>query len=592
MEIRFPSPPPEPSSDEEAYRSKSPSPKRSSFLARATRRQSLESQRSVERASKGIGEAEAEAIVRHFDTTANSLGGSPYDIAKAANSRPQSRSASREGRIKPHNIAVTEPPIPVPDRRRLTMDDRTASEYARSKSKSIAERDRQDSVENLKRLEHEKKVALSGMTGESGKRPRPYSVQRGLMNSMHRKPLEGHRPFHVPQGPVSREQSPRSAELAAQFWPESQQHSRRYANLPQQPVPWLQQQHQLRHEGSQTLPTSRSPKPDQHHYVQQYESTTPQEQQWPEEGQLEQPYQNSVPPPKRRSPRPAQEQCRNYYEFPAPLPPRHSPRPSFVTPYDDLDEPTAHPPPPPSHSPRPIDLLTCEQPADVWAAQAQAWRNCRKSVGEFLGFNSDDLHCSDNGEHSAYTDDAVVEDDPDEDLYPVIPPRDSQTAYTPHESHTPFTPQTNIWHPAAHHAETYDVDLSRMTPAETFQDPATYSYSTSHVAEQEPYRLSPRSFSKPRSRRVSSHSQAHSHAASLAEELHPVKNDRPSVPPDFGRYSGGLQYGYEKGKGFGGSAGTRTVSGRAQGERKGVPLSTEFGIDLSDVPIIQGMRRL
>ena len=94
-EIRFPSPPPEPSSDEETRRSKPPSPKRSSFIARATRRQSLESQKSAGRASSGIGEAEAQTIVRHFGTTANSLGGSPYDIARAANSRPQSRSASR-----------------------------------------------------------------------------------------------------------------------------------------------------------------------------------------------------------------------------------------------------------------------------------------------------------------------------------------------------------------------------------------------------------------------------------------------------------------------------------------------------------------
>jgi hypothetical protein len=78
----------------------------------------------------------------------------------------------------------------------------------------------------------------------------------------------------------------------------------------------------------------------------------------------------------------------------------------------------------------------------------------------------------------------------------------------------------------------------------------------------------------------------------MAESLHPAKDARPSVPPDFGRYSGGLQYGYERGKGFGGSAGTRTVSGRAQGERKGVELSTEFGVDLSDVPIVRGVRRL
>jgi hypothetical protein len=583
MEIRFPSPPPDPSSDEEVRRSKSPSPKRSSFIARATRRQSLQSQKSGEQASGGIGEAEAQAIVRHFGTTAKSLGGSPYDIARVANSRPQSRSASREGRISPHDIDVTQPPFPVPDRRRLTMDDRTASEYARSKSKSIAERDRQYSVENSKRLEHEKTTAFSGMAGIPSKCPRPHSVQPGLMASVHRKPLEGQRLFHD-QGPHSREHTPRPAELASEARPESQLHSRRYADLPQQTGLWPQQQRQLQVENFQTLPGSRSPRPEQHQYTQRHESAAPQEQQWPEEQYLAQSYQSPMQPPSRRSPQPNEEQYRQSYEFPAPLPPRHSPRPSFVEPYHDMDEPTAPPPPPPSHSPRPIDLPTSSSPGDVWAAQAAAWKDRRKIVGEFLGFDSDDLHCPDTDRHSAYTDDAVVEDDPveddpEEELYPVIPPRVSQTAYTPHEDHSPCVPShPNVWHPAAHHhAETYDIDLSRMTPAEKFQDPAAYTYDELSLP-------SPRS----NSRRAS----GQSYASSMAESLHPSKDARPSVPPDFGRYSGGLQYGYERGKGFGGSAGTRTVSGRAQGERKGVELSTEFGVDLSDVPIVRGVRRL
>ncbi|KAK5164039.1 uncharacterized protein LTR77_010130 [Saxophila tyrrhenica] len=52
----------------------------------------------------------------------------------------------------------------------------------------------------------------------------------------------------------------------------------------------------------------------------------------------------------------------------------------------------------------------------------------------------------------------------------------------------------------------------------------------------------------------------------------------------FDRYAGGMQYGYEKGSGFGGSAGTRS-HGKSRAERKSRELSVGFGVDLSDVPV-------
>lgn len=52
----------------------------------------------------------------------------------------------------------------------------------------------------------------------------------------------------------------------------------------------------------------------------------------------------------------------------------------------------------------------------------------------------------------------------------------------------------------------------------------------------------------------------------------------------FDRYSGGLEYNFEKGAGFAGSAGTR---GRADlSGRKSKELSESFGVDLSDVPVM------
>lgn len=50
-----------------------------------------------------------------------------------------------------------------------------------------------------------------------------------------------------------------------------------------------------------------------------------------------------------------------------------------------------------------------------------------------------------------------------------------------------------------------------------------------------------------------------------------------------GRYTGGLQYGYEAGFGLGGSAGTRGA--KTEASRKSIEVSKGFGLDLSDVPI-------
>lgn len=65
----------------------------------------------------------------------------------------------------------------------------------------------------------------------------------------------------------------------------------------------------------------------------------------------------------------------------------------------------------------------------------------------------------------------------------------------------------------------------------------------------------------------------------------------PAVSPlPAGRYEGGLSYSYEHGYGVGGSAGTRGDIGPRGGNgqmasRKGVAISRQWGVDLSDVPV-------
>jgi hypothetical protein len=81
----------------------------------------------------------------------------------------------------------------------------------------------------------------------------------------------------------------------------------------------------------------------------------------------------------------------------------------------------------------------------------------------------------------------------------------------------------------------------------------------------------------------------------MAHSLNPShglpQNERPQLPAQLARFSGGLNYGYEHGAGGGGSAGSRSVTGFAKETRKGVPLSESFGLDLIDVPVISGIRR-
>ncbi|CAD0110459.1 unnamed protein product [Aureobasidium uvarum] len=75
----------------------------------------------------------------------------------------------------------------------------------------------------------------------------------------------------------------------------------------------------------------------------------------------------------------------------------------------------------------------------------------------------------------------------------------------------------------------------------------------------------------------------------VAEQLPPRPQRRATAPPEshdvpFDRFSGGLGYGWERGVGFGGSAGTRQKND-TKAARKSVVISQNFGVDLSDVPV-------
>ena len=204
-------------------------------------------------------------------------------------------------------------------------------------------------------------------------------------------------------------------------------------------------------------------------------------------------------------------------------PPPPSPRPGF---FELSGESVA--PPPPSHSPQPTTVEPEEE--NPWTKQARLWRANRKSVAEMLQPKSEP-----------------------QALYPDISP--SSATRSPegyiHQSQGYFVEESShsALRPSFHHPP---KELSTSRP---------------------PPRLSP----------------ANSHygwSTSLAGELHPLELPRMAPSPRFGRYSAGLNYAYDREAGFGGSAGTRSVSGKAEGEKKCTALSETCGIDLSDVPVM------
>lgn len=294
---------------------------------------------------------------------------------------------------------------------------------------------------------------------------------------------------------------------------------------------------------------------------------------------------------------------------PPPPPPPHSPRPAYVDYQEDYQDnydqgygedysDLAVGPPPPSHSPRPVDITP--GPGD---AQAATWKARRQSLG---------LALSEQARYSQRAEEAMYHDE--EPLYPDIPPRNEpgRTGW-PQFSTSPevYSPQRQPQYDSyQQYQPAYYPDYDPPRGREYYQENTVssgYYYHEFPANDEETGRgrsstsqghVHRRQLPEPRIGETQYHSRPHSQApslrsqaSSLAEELHPEYLDRPNPPPEFGRYSGGMGFGYERGNGFGGSAGTRSVSGKAEATRKGVPLRAGYGVDLGDVPVL-GMVRV
>ncbi|ETI28839.1 hypothetical protein G647_01291 [Cladophialophora carrionii CBS 160.54] len=445
-EFRFPSPGPVQSL--QVKRSRSRSRPRSWFERSKT-------DTSNSRGDSGISRAQANAIIDHFGTDGAGLGRSPYDLSS-------------------HGV-VSQPPgtVPVnsaaPFQSRSMMDDRTAADLSRRRSRSLREREY---------TVPERRLSFNDRGGIPGKNLRPAS-------------------FFSEAPPIT-------AEMLEKAY--------RTSSMQRQPS-----------------------------------------------------WSTDLAPP----------------------PPPHSSRPSYLDYDEDESDPVA--PPPPPHSPRPIDIT-----ADPWIAEAAAWKARRKSAGEGLRRQAWDYQ-----EYEGYP-----ESSDNELLYPVIPPG-QQADLEQYLSPEKFSSSPQEYHrenrrSSLHHQvfrsayEPLNAEPNEHEPAYVRQSREHFMTHDTHyprmTQSEEPSRHRPLPQPRPANGAVSPrpHSRANSarsFASSIAEELHPRHLERQHPPPAFGRYSGGLAFGYEHGSGFGGSAGTRSSSGQAGASRKGVFLRASHGVDLGDVPV-------
>jgi hypothetical protein len=445
-----------------------PPPHRPSFM-KWSNNERRNSQRCASNTS-GISEGDAMAIIHDLNTAVSSMGGSPYDVAcKTTKSVASQVAESKSSNNFPNQARDSLRPRPM-------MDDATAAELARQRSRTIIEREGMEWKQ--------RRSSFNDRGGIPGRNIRPMSTAGDAPPLPPLPSREQVRHGEIRQAECQRPHLETCA-TERKYWPE--QFSSDPYGRPAPPLP------------------SHSPPP------------RPIE------------LEDDIPPcPPSHSPRPRSVDM--WEDTPAPPPPSHSPRLRSIQSSDEILAP-----PPPSHSPRPISLGPQEELADIWAAQASAWKSRRKSIGKMLRSRAlpqeEQYNIQARPTHESAIDDSI---------YPEIPLRRPKKSF--------------MRGPEDHH--TSGLQYRDAQPGPTLHEPAGRSgpFYGSFVSDA-------------------------------------GERERRQPPPQFGRYSGGLSYGYEHGAGFGGSAGTRSVSGVAKAARKGVPLSENFGIDLSDVPIIAGIRR-
>lgn len=519
--------------EQEQRASTSKTEKKKSFLGRLRSRSRSKSQHRSS-ASLLHGDDEPMPVIADFGTVAQSLGSSPYDIATSQRKARHSLDGSRNG-IHPHEI-TSERSKPF-----VSMDDETAAQYARSKSRDIAEQQAND------------------RRARSSSRPRSHIAEQAVSSDRHRStatPIVA-RPRHarsvsahpstvsvVPTVPEHQEMParPRAYRVGTIKFEGGEAQGRISPVMMERP---------------RTKRRTKSVSPRVSRTVDNVEAST---------------FEQTV-----------------VSEVPQAI--------SSVTPDPQNDGPSQQ-----GH-PVPAARSTMHPGWPGWETQARLWRERKQSLGEAMSTPSEKRKALNVdrvsqgvenqqalGEGLVSTPSAAQQQYTPTKQAPRHSPAIVVSRYvTPTtaelESHIGLFQENDpyaVFHsanPTEHLPAKQDVDRTDSAISNaTYKSTASYSSynsASSHGSTQ--YRAY-----RPGDATIMS--QLNSPQAEHRRSRSQFNPRRTKTAPDFDRFSGGLGFGWERGAGFGGSAGTRQGSDQSA-KRTSVQLSESHGVDLSDVPV-------
>ncbi|KAL1304595.1 hypothetical protein AAFC00_003564 [Neodothiora populina] len=521
--------------------------KRRSFLSRLRSRSRSKSRRRSPEAA--MVSDEPMPNISDFGTVTQSLGESPYDIAVRQSKAKQSFDASRP-QLHPHQISSKFA------RPFASMDDETAAQYARSKSRDVAEQQANDR--------------------------RARSLSRSRRNSEHAIAKDIPVPV-TPESSSSKTKHMRSASALPSATGDASSSSNEETPM-ERPRPY--RVGTIKFEGGEAQGRLSPVMMERPKTRRRAQSLTPRARRALDESEGVKPLQETIPE----------------------VPGMESPSKNAQVALPDSKKDEVEVPVSPSQT-----ALHPGWPG--WETQARLWRERNQNIGK-SGANTPLQRHSIAGEVPTPVSEKRRAYDPSRaNAAPASRQQQASTQQTPR--HSPSIVVSRYITPTSAEMEAHIDNIKSDDPYARYHAPNP----ADHIAAQEDVDRTDSAISYMTSKSTSSYMSYHSAASSPVPYSNPVQYRayRPGDPlytprpapseknmhnrsqqlsmrrsyttpaPDaadvaFDRYSGGMGYGWERGNGFGGSAGTRQGSDQTA-KRRSVQLSNSYGVDLSDVPV-------
>ncbi|KAF2099204.1 hypothetical protein NA57DRAFT_76433 [Rhizodiscina lignyota] len=470
---------------------------------------------------------ETAAMIADFGTAAQSLGSSPYDVATEmtrSNSR-SSAAAAREAVYHPHQISTNV----IRRRSWVEMDDETAAEFARRRSRERAAIAEAREAATYDFALQSRRIAIPPKRPSMG--PRPHSFYDNIPGSRVSSggsvySLGRARSFDEDRRPIYPVRVPSGGSDRSRGRPKSFQE-------------WELQRRNSGPSRSKSRPRGKL-----------VDATPP------------------VPP------LPAQTLERDEEHFFSPTPPQ--PRTNTDGVKNLLVKPQS------GHLRSKSDTAPEVVVTPDWTASGDIWRQRRMQLSQNLQLHTNKGSVqplpSMKGNQGFEQDEAISPIEPIEEMKPpaivvsryMTPsPTQGLTELDAMESERPVERYELAAFPTPPRPPKHSTPVSAR--------PRSASPAPSTVLEQS---MDPVSMTPPR--RMTPFDRAAAKGTSSPTKGSLLGPNRTSVAM-YDRYSGGLAYEYEPGKGVGGSAGTRAIKGATT--RRSGPLSQGYGVDLSDVPV-------